>query len=271
MIHARLRRQLSLHLDGSLSGSARVRVEQHLAGCESCRAELAELRGTVSLLGSLAADDEPPAGFTERVARSVAALEANPSRLERLQSGLDQLLGSSWAPAFGAVALLVVAAGLLRVEVDVMLPFRGQESGELATAERAPFQSEPALAPSVGEIGAFSKASRSAPLETRRRFDPISLWHASGLRRACLASPNDGQCHRFYQEMMSLALEDTPAFIEEVDSVPMAPREQLLGVLSSEAVRSGSSARIVSRLRAADDPRAVGIVVRFERSAASRD
>jgi hypothetical protein len=271
MIHAYFRRRLSQHLDGSLAAPARARVERHLAGCESCRRELAELRGTVSLLRSLAVE-EPAAGFTERVLARIATGEASPSRWERYRTVLVSSLGSSWTPAFASVAVLVVAAALLRVEVDVTLPFAGQERRDPVPTSRAPFQLDPSPTSPVSAIAPLSQVSSvSPPLATRRRFDPISLWHASGLRRACLASPNDAQCHGFHQQMMSLALEDTPAFIDEVDSVPSAPRERLLRVLSSEAARTGSAARIVSRLHATPDPRAVGIVVRFERPVASRD
>jgi hypothetical protein len=268
MIHGLARRRLSAYLDGSESARARARVERHLASCERCRGELAELRGTVALLRSLAVDDDPPAGFADRVLERVSGRDAVPSYVERLRGFLAQPLSRSWAPALASVTLLVVAAALLRVEVDVSLPFSGQGERTSIAAARAPFRSAPAPAT---DLGPLAPVSRSAPLATRRRFDPIALWHASGLRRACLASPNDALCHRYHQEMVSLALEDTPAFIDEVASVPSAPREHLLRVLSSEAVRSGSAARIVSQLRSVRDPRAVGIVVRFERSVPSRD
>ena len=51
--HARLQRLLSAYLDGEVSDSERAGVDTHLAGCESCRSELATLRATVDLLGSL--------------------------------------------------------------------------------------------------------------------------------------------------------------------------------------------------------------------------
>lgn len=255
MIHAYLRRQLSQYLDGALPEKLRGRVDRHLEHCAACREELVELRGTVSLLRSLDAL-EPPGDFAERVIARLAASDLELSRFRRVRASLAGVLGSSWAPAFASVTVLVVAAAILRVEIDVKLPIDAKQP-QLVAAAPAPFRFEPTPV--------------SQPLATRRRFDAIPLWTASGLRRACLASPNDAQCHPFHQEMVSLALEDTRAFIDEVDSVPAAPRERLLGVLSSEAMRSGRAARIVSRLRSVDDPRAVRIVVRFERPVASRD
>lgn len=279
MIHAYRRRQLSAYLDGSLPARSRARLEQHLADCAHCRQELLELRGTVALLRQME-PDEPPADLLDRVLAQIPAVPAQRSAFDRLREAISSfespghLLGSRWTPAFASVAVLVVAAALLRVEVDVRLPFGRTAPDELAAVERAPFQLEPPAArlAEASPLEPVSEVARvSQPLDASRRFDSISLWNASGLRRACLASPNDVQCHRFHQEMVVLALEDTPAFLDEVASVPLAPREQLLRVLSSEAERAGNSARIVSRLRAIPDPRAVGIVVRFERPAPPRD
>ncbi len=52
--HARLRELLSAYIDGEVSASETSRVEEHLAGCQECRDELASLRSTVGLLRRLA-------------------------------------------------------------------------------------------------------------------------------------------------------------------------------------------------------------------------
>lgn len=266
MMHGRLRRRLSEFLDGSLGERDRQRVDRHLAECEPCRTELAELRGTVALLRGLPAL-EPPPELTARVLAQLGAGAAEPSVARRLRAALGDMLGGAWAPAFGSVALLLVVAALLRVQIQVHLPFGpGREQALPPLAESARVVPAPEIAPQP-----------SAPLAPRRRFDAIEpassvqLANASGLRRACLARPHDAACHAFHLSMMRLALEDTPAFVAEVDAVEPTPRERWLGVLSREAERAGAAARVASKLRASSDPRAVGIAVSFERPLASRE
>jgi hypothetical protein len=60
--HARLRGKLSPYIDGQLSRRDRVALEDHLAGCENCRDELADLRAAISAIGGLG-DAEPPRSF----------------------------------------------------------------------------------------------------------------------------------------------------------------------------------------------------------------
>jgi anti-sigma factor (TIGR02949 family) len=45
------------YLEGALSDAERLRFEQHLQGCDGCRAYLEQLRRTRQLVGKLA--DEP--------------------------------------------------------------------------------------------------------------------------------------------------------------------------------------------------------------------
>src|SRR5712691_8083641 len=45
--------QLSAYLDGALAPADRGAVDTHLDTCSACRARLAELRATASLIGSL--------------------------------------------------------------------------------------------------------------------------------------------------------------------------------------------------------------------------
>lgn len=61
--HARSRKRLSTYIDGRLSPRERTVLEAHLAGCEACRAELNELRATITAVSGLA-DVEPPRSFT---------------------------------------------------------------------------------------------------------------------------------------------------------------------------------------------------------------
>jgi anti-sigma factor RsiW len=48
---------LTDYLDGALDASTVSRIEEHLAGCDGCDAALEQFRMTISLTGSLSADD----------------------------------------------------------------------------------------------------------------------------------------------------------------------------------------------------------------------
>ena len=73
-----VRTRIGDHLEGDLELAERARVDDHLAGCPSCTAELRELRGTVALLRGLA-DPEQPAGLPEKVFARIAAGEGRPA------------------------------------------------------------------------------------------------------------------------------------------------------------------------------------------------
>ena len=49
------------YLEGVLSQADRARFEQHLAGCDGCRAYLAQLRMTRTVVGRLASEPIPEA------------------------------------------------------------------------------------------------------------------------------------------------------------------------------------------------------------------
>ena len=63
--HGRMQILLSAYVDGEVTPSEVVRVEEHLAGCEECVSELESLRATSNLLRSLP-DLEVPRSFTLR-------------------------------------------------------------------------------------------------------------------------------------------------------------------------------------------------------------
>jgi len=57
--HAGFRDQLSPYVDGALSLAEATRLEAHLAACDACRADLDELRSTVSAVRELPRADVP--------------------------------------------------------------------------------------------------------------------------------------------------------------------------------------------------------------------
>lgn len=97
-------------------------LEQHLAGCASCRAELAELATTADRVALAAPEIAPPAGFADR---TVAAMAPPP---------LSRPTGSrSRRRVVVAVAAVVVVLAL--GTAAVLVAARGD--GGTATAERA--------------------------------------------------------------------------------------------------------------------------------------
>lgn len=53
------------YLEGALPESERVRLEEHLAACRSCRTYLDQMRQVVRMLGRLTEEDLPQTGRTE--------------------------------------------------------------------------------------------------------------------------------------------------------------------------------------------------------------
>jgi hypothetical protein len=266
MMHARRKRQLSEYLDGALDGRARVRVEQHLERCAECRSELAELRGTVLLLRSLAAEEEPSEFLATRVIARIEAGDAAPTWADRARAGLATLASGAWTPALGAAAVVFVVAAALDLRIEVTLPGAQPQPSFAAVARPA------APPPPVSFDEPIQLvASPSMPVRSARRFDPVVLEEVSGVQRACSARPHDSECQSFRNKLVAVAIADPRGFVREIESVPPESRDRVLAAVSSEAARTGHAQRVIYGLRRVDDPRAVGIVVRFQRTIASRE
>jgi anti-sigma factor RsiW len=54
------------YLEGTMAGPDVARFESHLEGCDACRAYLAQMRGTIAVLGHL-----PPESLSPRVRRDI--------------------------------------------------------------------------------------------------------------------------------------------------------------------------------------------------------
>jgi anti-sigma-K factor RskA len=105
---------LSGYLLGRLDYGERASVEEHLAGCERCRAAAGELEATAALLARAAAPVAPPADLEQRTLNAVRAIaEGNPERLEaagaRPRVGMPRL---SWPRRLALAGAAVAALGL---------------------------------------------------------------------------------------------------------------------------------------------------------------
>jgi hypothetical protein len=63
-----------------------------------------------------------------------------------------------------------------------------------------------------------------------------------------------------------MALDDTPGFLAEVDSVPGPRRDAWMRELTDFAARSGSAPLVGRRLRSTPDPRALVVADKFDRA-----
>jgi len=152
--HRRTRRQLSPYLDGVLSVQESRRLEAHLAQCQTCRDELAELRATVQTLAELPLAEAP---------RSFA-LTAAPRRIEVPRPAAGRLeFGLRLATVTAAFVFAVVAFGDL-----LGVPGGDEEEApaELAEMRFAPMEAGTLTAPAEGEpsqVTAEDKAVTGAP------------------------------------------------------------------------------------------------------------
>jgi len=109
---------LSAYLDGELPAREEHAVEEHLAGCPGCRAELHGLRTVVDRLQGLQRAT-PPAALGSAVARRVA-VEARPKGLlGRLEAALRRLVvDPGTLVSFGVVLALVAIAALFVSSIE---------------------------------------------------------------------------------------------------------------------------------------------------------
>jgi anti-sigma factor RsiW len=108
----RFRRRLGGYQDEELSARRRARVEAHVAGCESCRQELASLGRLRSALAREPVDLPEPAlaAFWPQVRTRLAAAEAAPRPVwRRLWGDVGDRPRLVLAPALAAAALATLA------------------------------------------------------------------------------------------------------------------------------------------------------------------
>jgi anti-sigma-K factor RskA len=137
----------------ALDDLERARFEQHLATCEDCRAEVAELRETAALLAETVAVP-PPASLRDSVLAGISQVRplapevtAAPSR----HADRPAARGRGWVPFLVAAALaLIVGVGAL-----VTQPWAPSDDVQRLTAAEQVLQAPDAQAVSVdlGEAG----------------------------------------------------------------------------------------------------------------------
>lgn len=140
----------------ALDDLERARFEQHLAECDDCRAEVAELRETAALLSETIAV-EPPASLRVSVLAGIAQVRPLPpeipvaSLMDRQSDKRDGRRG--WMPFLVAAALAV----LVGIGASVIQPWKTDDVPRLTAAEQvigAPDAQEVSV--DLGEAGRAS-------------------------------------------------------------------------------------------------------------------
>jgi len=126
------KRLFSPYLDGAVTGTEMLGLEEHLSGCGACHHEYQALRRTQQLLASVARPKIPAdLGLKLRLAVSREAAPAKRARFEGLRVRLENALQAFMVPAtagflsaliiFGIAMVYFVAPSTLRADNDVPL------------------------------------------------------------------------------------------------------------------------------------------------------
>ncbi len=111
MRHEEAIRLLDDYLDGELTAARAVELERHLAGCDACRKEVADLRRLLAAAAELPADLPPTGDLWPDIARRLDGPAARPTAASRpVASGARRRpVRSLRRPALAMAAVLVLA------------------------------------------------------------------------------------------------------------------------------------------------------------------
>lgn len=112
-----IREMISEYIDGVLDADSTALLENHLAECEACRAELDETRAAVALLREVP-DVEPPADLLDRIHSEIGTGEQELAKPKAWNEGMverdkDASSNIIWAVFSGPQARAAIAALLL--------------------------------------------------------------------------------------------------------------------------------------------------------------
>jgi anti-sigma factor RsiW len=110
MTHARAERMLSALLDNELTADEAARLRAHLAGCETCRAELERLGQVTQLLAALP-EREPPAAYWTELRAQLAAAPAGATFWDAFRGAWRRPAAALAAAAVILLVLLPLAKG----------------------------------------------------------------------------------------------------------------------------------------------------------------
>jgi anti-sigma factor RsiW len=120
----KIKDQLAAYLAGELKTAARKRVDEHLLGCLSCRAELARERAFNEFVRETLFDEPVPPGFLKRVV-NMARAEASPTPADVRAVGGSQFW--QWLMSFSLPVRAAIVAAI------ILATFGGIQSGRVVT------------------------------------------------------------------------------------------------------------------------------------------
>lgn len=135
-VHEQFAEDLALYALGSLTGDERAALEKHLEGCVSCRRELEQLRGDMSLLSLTTTGPKPPARARERL---MAAIAAEPRRAGAVQTPVHARARWGWLGWAAAAAMALLCIGLLQQNSSLgrnLASLRAQFNGQNAELQQ---------------------------------------------------------------------------------------------------------------------------------------
>lgn len=165
---------LALYALEALSHEESAALREHLSQCETCRDELAKLRGDLAMVG-LSVDQHPlPAGarerFAARIADNVRSSPPAAKRAEVLEFGRQSRFAAAAWPGWLAAAVLLIVAGGLGFEVSVLRARIVDRDGRIAALEanesRARQVAEVLTAPTAQKV--LLTAPKTPPAPTGR-------------------------------------------------------------------------------------------------------
>jgi len=164
--HADMQRRLAAYCGGDLEPAERQLVEQHLAACPACRAELVDLQTALRLIRSTPEVDPPP-WLTVRVM----------ARIREQQAGKRSWLQRMFFPLH--IKLPLEAIALLMVCVSGYYLSRSVETGLNLTARRQlqemPAQQVPVTTPPTSQLPAGgNKSEQPAAAEPQTAVQPAA-------------------------------------------------------------------------------------------------
>jgi anti-sigma-K factor RskA len=104
---------IAAHALHALDPEDRHRVDEHLAGCERCRAQLREMESVSAAIALSAPAAEPPPGLRDRVMASIGPAVVSTAP----EPQAAPVRRWSWWPRFAAVAVPVLAVAVVALAV----------------------------------------------------------------------------------------------------------------------------------------------------------
>ncbi|MGC1448886.1 MAG: anti-sigma factor [Candidatus Sulfotelmatobacter sp.] len=150
-------RLFSPYLDGAVTGTEMLALQQHLSDCGACNNEYMELRRTQQLLVNLGRPKVPAdLGLKLRLAISREAAPAKRARFEGLRVRLENALNAFMVPATAGFLSALIIFGIAMVYFVVPSALRADNDVPLVMVNTAPELQQSAFGMTLDTIDADS-------------------------------------------------------------------------------------------------------------------